>query len=107
MAATLLDRPPESVDPEAAEAPSVVVSGPDGAEYDFAIPDGATPAEVAAIAASVSATLSMETDPEDPGDTSSFDAWTWCGRVASTGCRRQATGSAEDPWKYSGRPGLF
>lgn len=108
MAATLLERPTELADPDAAEAPSVVVSGPDGAEYGFAVPDGASPAEVAAIAASVSAALSAEAEV-DGGSTATapFDAWNWCGRLASTGRRRPPVGSTRDTWKLSGRPGLF
>lgn len=107
MASTLLERPVEPREAGDAAEATVVVSDPDGTEYSVAIPDGATPAEVAAIAASVSAALSDRRldrpSDRDPGD--DIDPWRWCGRLAATG-RRPAESSA-DSWSLAGRADLF
>ena len=105
MRATLLEKP---VDRQAADpdAPgSVAVPGPDGAVYRFEVPAAASPTEVAAIAATLSAALSAETDSAGgiaTGDR--FDGWRWAGRLSATGRRAQLT--TTDAWTLSGRPGL-
>lgn len=106
MAATLLDQPIDIPAVEPDDGRSITVTGPDGAEYRFGIPESATPTEVAAIAASVSATLSAEIDDleaTEPSET--FDAWRVCSRLSATG--RSVRSSRTDGWKLSGRPGLF
>lgn len=108
MAPILLDRPTESEDSGTAAALPIVVNGPDGVEYDVTLPEGATPAEVAAIAASVSAALSSQAESDDhPADEGAFEAWNWRGRLDSTGRRIPPAGGAPNTWKYAGRPGLF
>lgn len=108
MVPILLDRPTESEDSDMGAALPIVVTGPDGVEYDVTLPEGATPAEVAAIAASVSAALSSQAVSDDhTTDEPAFDAWNWRGRIDSTGRRIPPAGSAPNTWKYAGRPGLF
>lgn len=107
MSAILYDRRVDAEGSDATAASPVVITGPDGAEYDISLPDGATPAEVAAIAASVSAALSTQVEDDHSTDGSAFDAWHWRGRLESTGRHPSLDGSADDPWKYSGRPSLF
>lgn len=105
MAATLLERPAESDGAADAADPSVVVSGPDGTEYDVRLPAGATATEVAAIAASVSAVLSArEADPEPSDRPDRVDAWCWSGRLSATG--RGAAETSNCGWKNAARADL-
>lgn len=106
MAATLIERPTERPGVELDDAGSITVAGPDGTEYRVGIPESATPTEVAAIAASVSAALATEVDDDGMIESDDiFDAWRWSGRLSATGHR--AHSSTTDAWKLSGRPGLF
>lgn len=108
MAPILLDRATESENSDTDAALPIVVTGPDGVEYDVSLPEGATPAEVAAIAASVSAALSSQAESDDhTTDEAAFDAWNWRSRLDSTGRRIPPAGTAPNTWKYAGRPGLF
>lgn len=108
MAATLIHRRDETVETADSPDPSYVVTGPDGTDYEVTLPESATATEVAAIAASITATLAgLDEESEDPAVTESIDGWQWHSRLAATGRRTASTRGSIDAWKQSGRPGLL
>ncbi|MGB9965140.1 acc operon protein [Halobacterium sp. CBA1126] len=82
------------------------------ADYDISVPDDATEAEAAAIAAAVSAHLArLEAAAAADGEAASWDdeKWTFAGRLDALGAQsgRVPDGAPTDAWTAAGRTDRF